>query len=105
MALVKLSNPKANVAIFKSGSAVGLFTARIDGSGGGTGHDGAGGDNGVLVQANALRDYGVDATVGAAEPIFLHCGSSGGKVDAAYRTKCVSTLGASAQVDAPFLAV
>lgn len=70
MALVKLSNPKANVAIFKSGSAVGLFTARIDGSGGGTGHDSAGGDNGVLVQANALRDYGVDATVSSAEPVF-----------------------------------
>ena len=27
------------------------------------------------------------------------------KHDVAYRTKCVSTLGASAQVDAPFSAV
>lgn len=85
MAFVKLRNPKANVAIFKSGSAVGLFIARIDGSGGGTGHDSAGSDNGVLVQANALRDYGVDATVGSAEPIFVHCGSSGEKIDA---SKC-----------------
>lgn len=87
MAFVKLSNPKANVAIFKSGSAVGLFTARIDDSGGGTGHDSAGGDNGVLVQANALRDYGIDATVGSAEPVFVHRGSSGGKVDA---SKCAA---------------
>lgn len=52
MAFVKLRNPKANVAIFKSGSAVGLFIARIDDSGGGIGHDSAGSDNGVLAQAN-----------------------------------------------------
>lgn len=88
MAFVKLRNPKANVAIFKSGSAVGLFIARIDDSGGGIGHDSAGSDNGVLVQANALRDYGVDATVGSDEPVFVHCGNSGEMVDASKCAVC-----------------
>ena len=37
--------------------------------------------------------------------IDLHFFAQKEKYYAAYRTKCVSTLGASAQVDAPFSAV
>ena len=40
---------------------------------------------------------GLDGTELAGDPVVL--------ADEAYRTKCVSTLGVSAQVDAPFSAV